>query len=223
MPYRRILAPWIRFARFEPAVGVPIDISTPHEVISGILPSSESTIFQGAVEGVVLVKNLNNTLPLKKPKILSLFGYDAYAPLNNSPEGPNSKFSFGYQSVNASDAIVQGLFVGVGQCPGAALLGTLVGGGGSASISPAYISTPLEAFQERSRKDGTFLVWDLQSQDPVYGNAGSDACIVFINEFSSEGSDRVGLADPYSDELVKNVAAKCSNVSACQFTCEVQD
>ncbi len=32
-----------------------------------------------------------------------------------------------------------------------------------------------------------------------------------INEFSSEGYDRAGLADPQSDQLVLNVAAQCSN------------
>lgn len=31
---------------------------------------------------------------------------------------------------------------------------------------------------------------------------GSEACIIFINEFASEGFDRSGLADPWSDELV---------------------
>ncbi|KAM0536833.1 hypothetical protein ACHAO7_012298, partial [Fusarium culmorum] len=60
-------------------------------------------------------------------------------------------------------------------------------------------------------QDGTFLYWDLESQDPFYANAGSDACIVFINEFSTEGSERSTLADPWSDQLVKNVASRCPN------------
>jgi len=47
-------------------------------------PAARSTIFQGAVEGHVLVKNVNNALPLNMTgKVLSLFGYDAVAPLQN--------------------------------------------------------------------------------------------------------------------------------------------
>ncbi|KAF5230617.1 hypothetical protein FAUST_9708 [Fusarium austroamericanum] len=86
-----------------------------------------------------------------------------------------------------------------------------VSGGGSASITQSYINFPYSAFQQRTMQDGTFLYWDCESQDPVYANAGSDACIVFINEFSTEGSERSTLADPWSDQLVKNVASRCPN------------
>jgi beta-glucosidase len=189
----------------------------PHRVVTSISPKSKQTILQGAIEGIVLVKNVNNTLPLKKPKILSLFGYDAHAPLKNTPEGSNSKQSLGFQSVNVTSEEMQGLFIGIGQLPGATRLGTLVSGGGSPSIVPAYINSPHEAFQQRASQDGTFLVWDFESQDPVYANAASDACIVFINEFAAEGSDRSTLADAWSDKLVNNVAAKCPNVSSICF------
>ncbi|KAG4273449.1 hypothetical protein FPRO04_14555 [Fusarium proliferatum] len=209
----RIVASWFKYAHFEPGTGIVRDVSEPHEVISSISPKSRKTIFQGAVEGVVLVKNFNHTLPLNKPKILSLFGYDAHAPLKNTPEGHNTKQSLGFQSVNITDEEMQGLFIGIGQLPAAARLGTLVSGGGSPSIVPAYINSPHEAFQQRTLQDSTFLVWDFESQDPVYANAGSDACIVFINEFAAEGSDRSMLADTWSDQSVKNVAAKCPNLA----------
>ncbi|KAF5671691.1 glycoside hydrolase family 3 [Fusarium heterosporum] len=207
----RIVASWFKYAQFEPGTGVVVDESKPHEVISSISPKSKKTIFQSAVEGIVLVKNINNTLPLKKPKILSLYGYDAHAPLKNTPEGVNTKQGLGFQSVNVTDAEMQGLFLGIGQLPGAARLGTLVSGGGSPTIFPAYINSPHEAFQQRALEDGTFLIWDFESQDPVYANAASDACLVFINEFAAEGSDRSTLADSWSDQLVNNVAAKCPN------------
>lgn len=183
-------------------------------MISSIDPSPEakSVLLQGAVEGAVLVKNVNNTLPLKKPKILSLFGYGAHAPLVNTQTGPNSKYGFGFQSVNRTGAQVQGLFIGVGKCPSAATLGTLVGGGGSGAPTPQYFNSPFDAFQQRAYEDGTFLYWDFESEDPSYSNAGSDACLVFINEFASEGTDRVSLADEYSDNIVLNVAKKCPNV-----------
>lgn len=182
--------------------------------MSAINPLSQSNIFQGAVEGIVLVKNYNHTLPLKKPKLLTLYGYDAHISLKNTPEGPNTKYSLGYQSVNVTDEEMQGLFIGVGDMPGAARSGTLLSGGGSGSIVPAYITSPFAAFSERARKDDTFLLWDFESQDPIYANAGSDACIVFINEFAAEGQDRSTLADSWSDQLVMNVASKCPNVSS---------
>ncbi|KAF5970389.1 glycoside hydrolase family 3 protein [Fusarium bulbicola] len=191
----RIVASWFKYGEFEPGTGIPVDVSKPHKVVSSISRESRKTIFQGAVKGIILVKNHNNTLPLKKPKVLSLFGYDADVPRTNNREGPQ----------------VLGLTISVGQVPGGAHLGTLITGGGSASITPAYINSPYSAFQQRVMQDGTFLYWDFESQDPVYANAGSDACIVFINEFSTEGSERSTLADPWSDQLVKNVAAKCPN------------
>lgn len=52
--------------------------------------------------------------------------------------------------------------------------------------------------------------WDLDSSNPDV-NAASDACLVFINAIATEGWDREGLHDDFSDDLVKNVASKCSN------------
>jgi beta-glucosidase len=208
----RLVASWIKYAKFEPGTGLPIDDTVEHEIVSAIDPSSLDNIFQAAAEGIVLVKNHDNTLPLKKPKLLTLYGYDAQGPSVSTPQGPNTKYTLGFQSVNVTDEQMQGLFLGVGDLPGAARSGTLVSGGGSPSTSPAYIISPFAAFSERARADGTFLLWDFESQDPVYANAGSDACIVFINEFAAEGQDRSTLADSWSDELVINVASKCPNV-----------
>lgn len=79
-----ILAAWYRFAPIEnPGFGIPTSLLTPHEFVDARDPASKSTIFQSAVEGHVLVKNVNGTLPLRAPKVLSLFGYDAVAPLQN--------------------------------------------------------------------------------------------------------------------------------------------
>lgn len=219
-----IVAPWIKLAKFEPGSGLPIDVSKKHQVVSAIDALSRKNIFQGATEGIVLVKNHNNTLPLKKPKLLTLYGYDAHISLKNMPEGPNTKYGLGYQSVNVTDEEMQGLFIGFGDMLGAARSGTLLSGGGSASIVPAYITSPFAAFSERAGKDNTFLLWDFESQDPVYANAGSDACIVFINEFAAEGQDRSALADSWSDNLVMNVASKCPNVSweTCAFCFKLQ-
>lgn len=42
-------------------------------------------------------------------------------------------------------------------------------------------------------------------------NPMSDACLVFINAMATEGWDREGLHDDFSDGLVLNVASKCAN------------
>lgn len=52
--------------------------------------------------------------------------------------------------------------------------------------------------------------WDLASGNPDV-NAASDACLVFINAIATEGWDRDGLHDDFSDALVLNVASKCAN------------
>lgn len=52
--------------------------------------------------------------------------------------------------------------------------------------------------------------WDLDSGNPDV-NSGSDACLVFINAIATEGWDRDGLHDDFSDGLVLNVASKCEN------------
>lgn len=52
--------------------------------------------------------------------------------------------------------------------------------------------------------------WDLSSFDPDV-NGASDVCLVFINAMATEGWDRDGLHDDFSDGLVLNVASKCAN------------
>lgn len=41
----------------------------------------------------------------------------------------------------------------------------------------------------------------------------SDACLVFINAMATEGWDRDGLHDDYSDSLVQNVASRCARTT----------
>ncbi|KAL2782981.1 glycosyl hydrolase family 3 N terminal domain-containing protein [Aspergillus keveii] len=218
----RIVATWARFSPLDnPGAFVPKDLSEPHRIIEARDPAAAPTLLQGAIEGHVLVKNANNSLPLKKPKILSLFGYDGPAQTISSP---TPAYSF-LQSLGLSNtlsypggrsfpyeiaAALMGSFLTNITGPGAALNGTLIVGGGSGANTPAYIDAPLSAFQHQAKQDGTFLSWDLVSLDPGV-NAASETCIVFVNEQSSEGWDRPSLADKDSDTLITNVAAKCSN------------
>lgn len=95
----RIVATWYNLAEFEnPGFGVPFDLAAPHTFTNGRDPASRSTIFQGAVEGHVLVKNVNHALPLKNPQFLNLFGYDAYAPLALTASQNEGLWAYGYES-----------------------------------------------------------------------------------------------------------------------------
>lgn len=95
----RILTPYFRFAHFEPGTGMPANLLAPHEFVDARDPESDKVILQSAIEGHVLVKNINNALPLQKPKVLSVFGYDAVAPSRNSPTGGLfNKWGFGLEN-----------------------------------------------------------------------------------------------------------------------------
>lgn len=216
----RIVAVWNKFGSIpNPGHGDPptVDWSLPHNHTNAMSHASQDTVFQGALEGHVLVKNVNNALPLKKPTVLSLFGYDAIPPAVVDP-ARGVKWLFGYESINSSETVAQRYISGYWSNgtniwpngPRAGYEGTLITGGGSSTSNPPWIVSPYASFAQQAREDLTMLSWNFKDQDPgVMG--GSDACIVFINEFASEGFDRSGLADPWSDELVRNVANKCDN------------
>jgi len=105
---------------------------------------------------------------------------------------------------------VGGIFGNTIQSPSAQYAGNQWTGGGSGGNSPPYVDSPFHAFTNQARSDDTWLAWDFVSQNPAV-DGGSEMCIVFVNEFATEGQDRPGLADPYSDALVVNVASKCNN------------
>ena len=68
----------------------------------------------------------------------------------------------------------------------------------------------MSAIQYKAEETNAWVNWDLESHDPDV-NAASDVCIVFINAIATEGWDREGLHDDFSDGLVLNVARKCAN------------
>ncbi|KAK1703022.1 glycoside hydrolase family 3 C-terminal domain-containing protein, partial [Colletotrichum acutatum] len=88
--------------------------------------------------------------------------------------------------------------------------GTIVSGGRAAANAPSYLLDPLSSLQHKAAIDGTWVNWDLVSGDPDV-NAASDVCLVFINAMATEGWDRDGLHDDFSDGLVLSVADKCAN------------
>lgn len=69
---------------------------------------------------------------------------------------------------------------------------------------------PFGALTARAKTDGTFLNWDFHSSTPPV-NPMSMACLVFINAMATEGWDRDGLHDDFSDGLVLHVASRCAN------------
>ena len=194
-------------------IGMPVNILASHEAVNAKKPSSKQVILDGAIEGHVLVKNVNNTLPLKSPNLLSLFGYDAKAPDQNDPTPGFGSWVLGFESGNVNEAL-PGFFgtpqvVPISQV---AINGTIISGGGSGANSPAYINAPFDALQERAYQDGSTILWDFINVNATATVDGaSNACLVFINAFSSEGIDRVGLHDDFSDALVNNVCIPSNN------------
>ena len=212
----RILASWYHIFNgpqgdIDLGVGIPSNLLAPHELIEGRDPASKASTRQSAVEGHVLVKNVNNALPLNKPRILSLFGYDAtVAPVNYPTTQSFSAYDFGIQSVNITTEQDIAILIGGGTAPESATLGTVISGGGSGAVTSSYWSDPYSAIQWQAYEDDTFLWWDFMNTSPSV-SAASDACLVFVNEDASEGADRPGLADPDSDTLIENVASQCAN------------
>ncbi|SPO06193.1 related to Probable beta-glucosidase M [Cephalotrichum gorgonifer] len=209
----RVLATWYYAGQDQdfppPGVGLPKDLKAPHKRVNARDPASKNTLFQGAVQGHVLVKN-DGALPLKKPEVINLFGYGAKAPNLSGPSGASTGWSAGFQAANATDfllAVYEGFR---GPATPIAQNGTIVSGGGSGANAPAYISTPFEALSQRAYEDHSVLSWDFESWAPQVA-ADPDVCIVVINAFGSEVFDRATLADERSDSLVNSVADQCSN------------
>ncbi|OAA45700.1 Glycoside hydrolase, family 3 [Metarhizium rileyi] len=204
----RIMTTWFQFGqdiRFEkPGIGMPLDVRQPHVVIEGRDPSDRPVLLNGAIEGHVLVKNTNNALPLRNPRMLSLFGYSARSADSLSP-GPGELIDiwrFGLTSLNLSD-IASGLHSYI------AINGSIMGGGGSGGGTPAVFVAPYDAIAMRAAQDDTAVFHDFGMPNPTVVPS-TDTCIVFGNAWASEGYDRPGLSDNFTDSLVKTVANQCN-------------
>jgi beta-glucosidase len=128
----------------QPAAGVGIqNPNAPHQIVDARSPDSVPVRLDGAIAGHVLVKNSNNALPLKKPLMLSVFGYSATAPPTKDID---ALFVVGLESVTANDFSVGP--VGLQVPPPTAMGGTIISGGGSGATAPAYIDAVCFAYQE---------------------------------------------------------------------------
>lgn len=137
----------------------------------------------------VLLKNVNNTLPLKSLSNLAVFGNDA-GDLTNYLYSINS-YAYEY--------------------------GTLPVGGGSGTGRLSYVVTPLAAIQNHTQQDGTFVQYILNNTQ-AYTDISSlsplepEVCLVFLKTWASEGTDRTSLDVDYDgNKVVEAVANNCSN------------
>lgn len=212
----RTVAAWYQMGQdsedfASPGHGIPYDLSAPHTKVIGWDKSYRDVVYQGAVEGHVLVKNANNALPLKSPQLISVFGYSAKTPdaYGLSANGWNAGVFPLWAGDLSTESFDNGTY-SVTHGSGIARNGTILTGGGSGANQPAYISSPFGALSARAEQDLTSLYWDFESTNPQVDST-SDACIVDVNVFASESWDRSELHDDYTDSIILNVAANCSN------------
>jgi beta-glucosidase len=146
-----------------------------------------------AAEATVLLKNVNNTLPLKSPKNIGIFGNDASEP-------------------------TEGLYFLSLSAANPPKWGVLAAGGGSGTVRFSYLITPLEVLKARGLQDNTLVQYFLDNDNiPITGLSNfaptpPDVCLVFIKSFATEGGDRLTLlADWNSTAVVNTVASACTN------------
>lgn len=144
-----------------------------------------------ARDGIVLLKNTNAALPLKKPKSIAVIGSDSIV----APRGANACIDRGCNE------------------------GVLTMGWGSGSVElPNDMVAPLDAIKAQAQKDGTTVTSSPNDNAQQGATAAQNAeiAVVCINSDAGEGyivvegndGDRTNL-DPWhnGNELVKAVAA----------------
>ncbi|PYI24972.1 putative beta-glucosidase D [Aspergillus indologenus CBS 114.80] len=164
-------------------------------------------IRENGAKSMALLKN-DGTLPLRKPRVMSVFGAHAGPVMG----GPNAAMN-----VEGSGPTYQG---------------HLATGTGSGQASVPYVITPYVALTIRAAQDATMMRWimndtysssggstliqegtDSTAVAPSYANyaTNSDVCLVFINALSGEGADRTELYNEDQDTMVNTVADNCNN------------
>lgn len=179
---------------------MPGNLTAPHQVVEGRDPADMPVLLQGAIESHVLVKNEKDTLPLKSPKKVSVFGYSANTPPKWTPEEEDDgTWRYGLAPVFEEDPAKSPI----------GGRGTMFGAGGSGATTPQTHVSPRDAFATRAAKDGFTLIQDLTSPEPSV-DPDSDVCVVFGNAWAREGNDRPQLEDEYTDKMIHAVADQCA-------------
>jgi beta-glucosidase len=215
----RIIASWYYVGLDDvelPSVGVGMhrwtNESYPYVDAVDHSQPAKDVLLQGAIESHVLVKN-NGILPLQSPKLLNLYGYSATVPKVITPVPGLGEWALGAASSNVESMLCG--FGLPGGCPDMLAIapnGTIISGGGSGAVTPRYISAPHDALVQYAMENGIALFWDYENVNATSAVfASNDACVVFVNAWATEGTDRPGLSDEYSDTLVGNIADQCVN------------
>ncbi|CAN8106191.1 unnamed protein product [Discula destructiva] len=212
LTYRRsVLASWYQLGQDQsfpsPGINVAKSLSAPHPAVDVRNASFKQTLLDGAIEGHVLVKNTNKALPFNKPKLLSIFGYSATQPGQHNI----GTWTFGGEPFPDPNSGIQAFLGNLSyDFPQIAAGGTLFSGSGSGANTAALGNAPMDALLQRAYDDDTALLWDFKLAEPQV-NGASDACLVIGNAIASEGVDRSGVHDDYTDGLIKHVAGQCNN------------
>ncbi|GKZ22757.1 hypothetical protein AbraIFM66951_004254 [Aspergillus brasiliensis] len=165
-------------------------------------------IRENGAKSLALLKNKNSALPLKKPRVMGVFGAHA-GPVMGGPSVA--------MDVEGSGPTYQG---------------HLATGTGSGQASYPYLVTPFVSLTNRVIEDGTMMRWVLNDTYSSSGTSGlitvgsdstavapsfvnyatnSDVCLVFLNALSGEGADRTELYNDEQDTMVNTVADNCNN------------
>ncbi|KAF7936911.1 hypothetical protein EAE99_002260 [Botrytis elliptica] len=191
----RILASWYYLGQDTNYPVVTGWSSWNGEVGGPNVSSTHNTVARAvARDGIVLLKNTNNALPLKKPVSLALIGQDAIV----NPAGANACTDRGCDT------------------------GTLAMGWGSGTADFPYLVAPYDALKVKAATDGTTLTLSNTDSTSTGASVASAAAtaIVFINSDAGEEyitvegakGDRINL-DPWhsGNALVAAVAAVNKN------------
>ena len=189
----RILAAWyllgqdsgyppVKFSSWNGGSGAP-NVSGTHSTV----------VREIARDGIVLLKNSNDALPLKKPKSLAIIGQDAIV----NPSGANACTDRGCNT------------------------GTLAMGWGSGTAQFPYLVAPLDAIKPQATSDGTAIVTSTTDDTTAAASAAAQAAtaIVFITADSGEGyitvegnaGDRNNLDPWHSGNALVTAVANANN------------
>lgn len=161
---QRVLAGWFLVGQDQDYPAVNFNSWTaggPNNSHVDVRGDHEHLVRHIGASSTVLLKNLNNTLPLQKPRSIAVIGSD----MGPSDMGPN-----GYMDRGGDR-------------------GTLAMGWGSGTTNFPYLVDPLEALSIKARKDHTVLNWWLRDWDvrgAATAAAKADIAIVGVNADSGE-------------------------------------
>lgn len=159
------------------------------EVSRDVRGNHDVLIREIGAASTILLKNVDQALPLKAPKSIAVFGNDAGDPTQGAYFNNNFEY------------------------------GTLPVGGGSGTGRFTELVTPLDAIKSRAAKDKSLVQYWLNNTLIVNTDVRTlwiptvpDVCLVFLKTWAEEGLDRLSLdSDWNGSAVVDSVASQCNN------------